>query len=67
MSCEKRLRKRRLFDPKDRVVFDVGIMSPATLRSESVVVASVEVPSTVKSPATEKLVDDALVNVSFPV
>ena len=63
MFCAKRLRKRRALEPRDLVISVVGSMSPATLRRDSVVVANVEVPSTLKSPVVVKLVAEALVRV----
>jgi hypothetical protein len=58
--CEKRLRKRRALVPRDRVISVVGRMSPARLRRDSVVVARVLVPSTLKRPAIVSFVVEAL-------
>ena len=63
---EKRLRKRRALEPRDLVISVVGRMSPATLRRERVVVAKVEVPSTLKSAVVVRLVEDALLSVVCP-
>jgi hypothetical protein len=67
MFCAKRLRKRRALEPRDLVISVVGRMSPLTLRRESVVVARVLVPSTLKSAVVVRLVVEALARVDCPV
>ena len=58
--CEKRLRKRKALDPRDRVISDVGRMSPDRLRRERDVVARVLVPSTLKREVTVWFVEEEL-------